>query len=54
MSILQNYDLRKSVEIMNLLDETGYTLLHASAYYNTCKIAEYLITFFTKRLTNYL
>lgn len=53
-SILQKLDLRKSVEIVNLHDEVGYTLLHSAAYYNTFKIAEYIINFFRRRFGTFL
>jgi ankyrin repeat protein len=46
--------LKKSVEIMNLIDEAGYTLLHSAAYYNSFKIADYIINFFKRRLATYL
>jgi ankyrin repeat protein len=32
----------------------GYTVLHSAAYYNTYKIAEFLISFFRRRLALYL
>lgn len=47
-------ELRKSLEIVNLLDEGGYSVLHSAAYYNTYKIAEYLVNFFRQRLAFYL
>ena len=52
--ILSKLDLRKSVEIVNMQDEAGYTLLHSAAYYNTFKIADYIITFFKRRFATYL
>lgn len=54
MSILQRFDLKKSIEIVNLQDEAGYTLLHSAAYYNTYKIADYIISFFKRRLATFL
>ena len=48
--IVESFELRKSLEIINLQDEQGYTLLHSSTYYNTYKIAEYLIGFIRERL----
>jgi ankyrin repeat protein len=50
-TILNGLDLRKSLEIVNLQDEAGYTVLHSAAYYNTFKIADFLISFFRRRLT---
>jgi ankyrin repeat protein len=47
-------ELRKSLEIVNLQDENGYTVLHSAAYFNTFKIADFLITFFRKRLAQFL
>lgn len=51
--MLNKLDLRKSVEIVNLHDEAGYTLLHSAAYYNTFKIAEYIINFFRGRFAKF-
>ena len=47
---LSGFSNRKSVEIMSLIDEAGHTLLHSAAYYNTFKIAEYIINFFKRKL----
>jgi hypothetical protein len=47
-------ELRKSLERVNLQDENGYTVLHSAAYFNTFKIADFLITFFRKRLAQFL
>ena len=47
-------ELRKSLEIVNLQDENGYTVLHSAAYFNTFKIADFLISFFRKRLAQFL
>ncbi len=52
--ILQGLELRKSLEIVNLQDESGYTVLHSAAYYNTYKIADYLVSFIRKRLALFL
>jgi ankyrin repeat protein len=49
-NILNNLELRKSLEIVNLQDEQGYTVLHSAAYYNSFRIADFLITFFRRRL----
>jgi hypothetical protein len=52
--ILNNLEIRKSLEIVNLVDEAGHNVLHSAAYYNTAKIGEFLVSFFKKRLVNYL
>ncbi len=52
--LLYSYELRRSVELMNLIDESGYTLLHSAAFYNSYKIADFLIQFFTKKLNRLL
>lgn len=52
--ILNGLELRKSLEIVNLQDEQGYTILHSAAYYNSYRIADFLINFFRRRLAQYL
>eukprot|EP00347_Sterkiella_histriomuscorum_P002633 403367392 len=51
---LDQLEHRKSLEIVNLFDENGQTVLHAASYYNSFKIFEYLISFFRVRLALYL
>lgn len=41
--LLQNLELRKSLEIVNLYDSKGYTLLHHASYQNSFKISDFLI-----------
>ena len=53
-AILTQMELRRSLEIVNLQDDQGYNVLHSAAYYNTFRIAEFLISFFRERLVKYL
>jgi ankyrin repeat protein len=53
-NIITGLELRKSLDIVNLVDEMGYSVLHSASYYNSHKIAELLISFFRKRLAQYL
>ncbi|CDW88101.1 dhhc zinc finger domain containing protein [Stylonychia lemnae] len=51
---LERIEFRRSLEIVNLFDQQGYTVLHAAAYCNTYEIASFLIKFFKQRLAQYL
>lgn len=51
---LENLELLESLEILDLYDDNGHTLLHSAAYVNSFKIVDYLISYFRIRLATYL
>lgn len=52
--ILSKLDTEEALELINLVDESGHTLIIRAAYDNTHKISEYLIFYYKTKLAKHL
>ena len=52
--ILSKLETEDALELINLVDESGHTLIIRAAYDNTHKISEYLIFFYKTKLAKHL
>jgi hypothetical protein len=52
--ILSKLDTEEALELINLVDESGQTLIIRAAYDNTHKISEYLIFYYKTKLAKHL
>jgi hypothetical protein len=52
--ILAKVDTDEALNIINLIDSSGHTLIIRATYDNTHKISEYLIYFYKAKLAKHL
>ena len=50
ITLLDQFECEKAIDLMELIDENGYTLIHASAFNNSNKITDFLIKYLKENL----